>query len=68
MASLSPAAQERLRLQALVAFAELQRLSAEMTRHLDALTVEMNKVARHRRAAVAYRQVAPVAAYGAARL
>jgi hypothetical protein len=56
MASLLPADQEKLRLKALVAYAELERLSAEMAIQLDALTDEMNKAVRNRRAAIAYRQ------------
>jgi hypothetical protein len=68
MASLPPVAQEKLRLKALVAFAELQRLSAEMARHLNALTVEMNKVSRHKRAAVAYHQIPHLAGHVSARL
>jgi hypothetical protein len=66
MASLAPAEQEKLRLKALVAYAELQRLSDEMNRQLDALRNEMNKVTRHKRAATAYRNVPSVAGYGAA--
>jgi hypothetical protein len=68
MESLAPEQQEKLRLKALVAFAELQRLSAEMSQQLDALTIEMNKVARHKRAVSAYRQVPRVAGHGMARL
>jgi hypothetical protein len=66
MASLPPAEQDKLRLKALVAYAELQRLSGEMNRQLEALHAEMNKVARHKRAATAYRSVPRVAGYGAA--
>jgi len=55
MASLPPAEQEKLRMKALVAYAELERLSAEMAIELDCLTDEMNKATRNRRAAVAYR-------------
>jgi len=58
MASLPPDEQEKLRLKALVAYAELERLSAEMAIQLDALTDEINKAARNKRAAIAYRQVA----------
>ena len=68
MASLPPAEQEKLRLKALVAYAELERLSAEMAIHLDALTDEMNKAARNKRAAVAYRQVSGLAGSQMARL
>jgi len=59
MDSLPPAEQEKLRLKALVAFAELQSLSAEMARHLNVLSQEMTKVTRHKRAAIAYRQLPP---------
>jgi hypothetical protein len=58
MASLPPADQEKLRMKALVAYAELERLSAEMALQLDCLTDEINRAARNRRAAVAYRQTA----------
>ena len=66
MASLSPAEQEKLRLKAIVAYAELQRLSDEMSRQLEVLQDEMNKVARHKRAAVAYRTVPRPTGYRAA--
>jgi hypothetical protein len=56
MASLPPAEQEKLRMKAVVAYAELERLSAEMAIQLDALTEEMNRAVRNRRAAMAYRQ------------
>src|SRR5579859_1106535 len=56
MASLPPAEQEKLRMKALVAYAELERLSAEMAIQLDYLTDEMNKATRNRRAALAYQQ------------
>jgi hypothetical protein len=56
MASLPPEGQEKLRMKAIVAYAELERLSAEMAIQLDYLTDEMNKATRNRRAAVAYRQ------------
>ena len=63
MRSLDPAAQEKLRLKAIVAYAELERLTAEMAIQLDALTDEMNKAVRNRRAALAY-QLASGAAGG----
>ncbi|GEM_PF-5975597 len=56
MASLPPAEQEKLRMKALVAYAELERLSAEMAIELDCLTDEMNRATRNRRAALAYQQ------------
>jgi len=56
MASLPPAEQEKLRMKALVAYAELERLSAEMAIELDCLTDEMNRATRSRRAAHAYQQ------------
>jgi len=66
MASLSPAEQDKLRLKALVAYAELQSLSAEMNRQLELLSSEMNKVSRHKRAATAYRSVPRSAGQSAA--
>jgi len=68
MASLPPQQQEKLRLKALVAYAELQNLSAEMARHLNSLTKEINKVTRHKRAATAYRQMPRAADHGMARM
>jgi hypothetical protein len=68
MDSLPPDEQEKLRLKALVAFAELQSLSAEMARQLNVLRDEMNKVTRHRRAALAYRQLPRGTGHGAARI
>jgi hypothetical protein len=68
MQSLTPAEQEKLRLKALVAYAELQHLSAEMNRQLEILSSELNKVARHKRAATAYRNIPRAAGYGAASL
>lgn len=68
MASLSPAGQEKLRMKAIVAYAELERLSAEMAVQLDALTDEMNKAVRNRRAALAYRQASGVAGGSMARM
>lgn len=68
MASLLPADQEKLRLKALVAYAELERLTAEMAIQLDALTDEMNKAARNRRAAFAYRQASGAAGSTLARM
>ena len=58
MAQLAPAEREKLRMKAIVAYAELERLTAEMAIQLDGLTDEMNKAARNRRAAFAYRQTA----------
>jgi len=58
MASLPPVEQEKLRMKALVAYAELERLSAEMALQLDCLTDEINRATRNRRAALAYRQAA----------
>jgi len=66
MESLDPAEQEKLRLKALVAYAELQHLSAEMNRQLEVLSLEMNKVARHKRASTAYRHIPRNTGYGAA--
>ncbi len=68
MASLPPAEQEKLRMKAIVAYAELERLTAEMALQLDTLTDEMNKAVRNRRAAVAYRQTAGAAAGQLARI
>lgn len=68
MASLPPAAQEKLRMKALVAYAELERLSAEMAIELDCLTDEMNRAGRNQRAAVAYRQASGSAGSQFARL
>jgi hypothetical protein len=68
MASLPPAEQEKLRMKALVAYAELERLSAEMAIQLDYLTDEMNKAARNRRAAVAYRHASGAAGGQLARM
>ena len=68
MASLPPAEQEKLRMKALVAYAELERLSAEMAIELDYLTDEMNRATRNRRAALAYRQAAGTAGAQTARL
>ncbi len=61
MASLPPDERAKLRMKALVAYAELERLSAEMAIQLDYLTDEMNKAVRNKRAAIAYRQSAGVA-------
>ena len=68
MASLPPAEQEKLRMKALVAYAELERLSAEMAIQLDYLTDEMNRAARNRRAAFAYRQATGAAGGHLARM
>ena len=68
MASLPPDQQERLRLKALVAYAELERLTAEMAVQLDALTDEMNRAVRNRRAAFAYRQASGAAGGHLARM
>lgn len=68
MASLPPADQEKLRLKALVAYAELERLSAEMAVQLDALTDELNRAVRNRRAAFAYRQASGAAGGQLARM
>jgi len=68
MASLPPAEQEKLRMRALVAYAELEHLSAEMAIELDCLTDEMNRATRNRRAAVAYRQASGAAGGQSARL
>jgi len=54
--SLAPDLQDKLRVKAIVAFAELERLSAEMTRQLDIVAAEMKKVCRHRQAVLSYRQ------------
>ena len=61
MASLPQLEQDKLRMKALVAYAELERLSAEMAIQLDALTDEMNRAVRNRRAAFAYRQASGAA-------
>ena len=68
MASLPPAQQEKLRMKALVAYAELERLSAEMAIQLDCLTDEMNKATRNRRAAFAYSQASGSAGSHLARM
>lgn len=68
MASLPPDEQEKLRLKALVAYAELERLSAEMAIQLDCLTDEMNRAARNKRAAIAYRQASGTAGSQLARM
>ena len=68
MASLPPALQEKLRMKALVAYAELERLSAEMAIQLDCLTDEMTKAARNRRAAFAYHQASGSAGRQLARM
>jgi hypothetical protein len=68
MATLPPPAQEKLRMRALVAYAELERLSADMVRQLDILSEEISKVSRHTRAAVAYRQMPAPARRGLASL
>jgi len=68
MASLPPADQEKLRMKALVAYAELERLSAEMAIQLDYLTDEISRATRNRRAALAYRQAAGSAGTQLARM
>ncbi len=68
MASLPPPEQEKLRMKALVAYAELERLSAEMAIQLDALTDEMNRAVRNRQAAIAYLQASGVAGSQLARM
>jgi hypothetical protein len=68
MASLPPVEQEKLRMRALVAYAELERLSAEMAIQLDCLTDEMNKAVRNKRAAIAYRQASGAAGSHSARM
>ena len=68
LASLPPADRDKLRMKAIVAYAELERLSAEMAVQLDALTDEMNKAVRNRRAALAYRQASGVAGGSMARM
>ncbi len=68
MASLPPAERDKLRMKAIVAYAELERLTAEMALALDCLTDEMNKAVRNRRAAVAYRQTAGAAVGQLARM
>jgi hypothetical protein len=68
MASLPPEDQEKLRLKAMVAYADLERLSAEMTQQMDLLTAEITKVTRHRRANIAYRQIPARNGFGLASL
>jgi hypothetical protein len=68
MASLPPSEREKLRMKAIVAYAELERLTAEMAMALDCLTDELNKAARNRRAAVAYRLTAGIAGGQPARM
>jgi hypothetical protein len=68
MAALPPAEREKLRMKAIVAYAELERLTAEMALQLDTLTDEVNKAVRNRRAAVAYRQTAGAAGSQPARM
>ena len=54
MASLPPAEQERLRLRAIVAYAELEQVIEELSLHLAAIGDELHKVSHHSRAATAY--------------
>ena len=57
-AQLPAAEREALRLKAMVAYGELERLMAEMSRHLNDIGDELRKVNHHSRAATAYGQTA----------
>jgi hypothetical protein len=56
MAQLPAAEREALRRKAMVAYSELERLMAEMSRHLNDIGEELRKVNHHSRAATAYGQ------------
>ena len=56
MAVLPAADQERLRLKAIVAYAELEDIIEELSQHLAGIAAELHKVSHHSRAATAYGQ------------
>ncbi len=58
MAALPPAEQEKFKQRAIVAYAQLQRLIAEMSRHLSDVGDELRKVNNQSRAVGAYAQTA----------
>lgn len=60
MASLPSEEKEKLRLKAMVAFGQLERLMAEMSQHLSAIGDELNKVNRQSRALGAYGQASRI--------
>jgi hypothetical protein len=57
MASLPPAERERLRLKAIVAYSQLERLMSEMSGHLTEIGDELKRVNRQSRAVTAYSRV-----------
>jgi hypothetical protein len=57
----------RLRLKAMVAYAELDRLVTEMTRHLDEIGEELTRVNRRNQALEAYRRAPLAGGYAVAR-
>jgi hypothetical protein len=58
MADMSPTEREALRQKAIVACAEIQTLMAEMSRYVEDISDELNKVNRHGRVISAYAQAA----------
>jgi hypothetical protein len=67
MAALPPAEQERLKLRAVIAYAELERLIAEMVSHLADIGAELTKVTRHHRAVIAYHKTQRSSGHATAR-
>jgi hypothetical protein len=68
MDSLAPMDQEKLRLRAIVAYAELERLTEDMTRQLDLLSEEITRMTRTKRANSAYRNTPMAIGFAAASL
>ncbi len=58
MAALPPGEREKLKNKAIVAYSQLERLMAEMSRHLADIGEELHKVNRQSRAVGAYSQAA----------
>ncbi len=64
MAALPPGDRETLRLKAIVAYSELERLMTEMSQHLTDIGQELRKVNRQSRAVSAYSQAATMSRRG----
>ncbi len=56
MGGLPPAEQQRLRLKAIVAYAELEQIIEELSQHVADIGAELRTVSHHSRAVTAYNQ------------
>jgi hypothetical protein len=66
MARLSPGEREKLRMKAIVAYSQLDRLMKEMSEHLAEIGDELKRVNRQSRAVTAYSQISRMTRHGSA--